>query len=165
MKEKPPPDEFSPQPEYDSCAIQQVERDICLLYHQLADYSYIMGDLDFGTVFNLPYWNYLDVPDIEPVRQRFLREGCLVMILTMAWDLLDGSGVWFSLYRSICKKAVGNLVPENDRMSKLIHTVKMALDYAENGQEVSRELAESSQWVHREFIIGYFRQMVQKFDT
>ena len=29
--------------------LQQVERDICLLYHQLSDYSYIMGDLYYGS--------------------------------------------------------------------------------------------------------------------
>lgn len=165
MQERQPVDELSLQPDYDSCTIQQVERDICLVYHQLADYSYIMGDLDFGTVFKLHYWNFLDVPDIELGRQRFLREGCLVMILTMAWDLLDGSGTWFSPYISICKKAVSKLIPEDDRISKLINTVKMALDNAENGIYESKELAESSQWVHREFIMGYFQQMVHKLDT
>ena len=41
---------------------QRVERDVLLLYHQLADYSYIMGDLYYGTVFALPYWDVLAGP-------------------------------------------------------------------------------------------------------
>jgi hypothetical protein len=53
--------------------LQQVERDICLLYHQLSDYSYIMGDLYYGSVYALRYWDFLDVEGIKPARQTFIR--------------------------------------------------------------------------------------------
>lgn len=39
---------------------QEIERDICLLYNQLSNYAYIMSDLFYGSVFALPYWEYLD---------------------------------------------------------------------------------------------------------
>ncbi len=68
------------EPEVDWVAVQEVERDICLLYHQLADYSYIMGDLYYGNVYALPYWEYLCVPGLDESQQEFIREGCLVMI-------------------------------------------------------------------------------------
>src|SRR5712691_1560834 len=86
----------SPGASVDWVLKQQVERDICLLYHQLADYSYIMGDLYYGPVFGLPYWEYLDFPDLDGADREFLRDGCLVMILAMAWDQIDGSGVYIS---------------------------------------------------------------------
>ncbi len=46
----------SPDPDCtDWHTVQIVERDICLLYHQLADYSYVMGDLYYGDIYSLPY--------------------------------------------------------------------------------------------------------------
>ncbi len=77
--------------------IQLVERDICLLYHQLADYSYIMGDLYYGDVFSLPYWEYLHVEELAPDRQRFVCDGCLVMLYAMAVEVLDGSGTYLTM--------------------------------------------------------------------
>ncbi len=80
--------------EVDWVQIQVVERDICLLYHQLADYSYIMADLDYGAVFALPYWDYLDVAGVPGSQRDFLRDGCLVMIFAMASVVLDGSSAY-----------------------------------------------------------------------
>ncbi len=59
--------------ETDWQTIQRVERDICLLYHQLAEYSYIMGDLYYGDVYALPYWDYLNLQTLEPDQRAFIR--------------------------------------------------------------------------------------------
>jgi hypothetical protein len=81
---------------------QQIERDICLLFHQLADYSSIMGDLSYGDVFALPYWEYLDFPDVDPEERNFLRDGCLVMILAMASECVDGTGSFLAAHIPEC---------------------------------------------------------------
>ena len=82
-------DIHSPLPtETDWCRIQIVERDICLLYHQLASYSWIMEDLYYGSVYALPYWRYLNISALETKRQAFIRNGCLVMLYAMASEEL-----------------------------------------------------------------------------
>lgn len=144
--------------------LQKVERDICLLYHQLADYSYIMSDLYYGSVFSEPYWHYLDVQALEPDEQAFLRDGCLVMILAMATELTDGSGAYLLPHMSECRAAVDRVTATDERTNKLLHTVRLALALADDGQQETRELVELSQWVHGEYVQGYFRSHVHEFD-
>ncbi|KLU02753.1 hypothetical protein RISK_005049 [Rhodopirellula islandica] len=73
--------------EVDWTEVQRVERDICLLYHQLADYSYIMGDLCYGDVFSLPYWEYLQIEELESDQA--------VSFATDAWSC---STPWHSMF-------------------------------------------------------------------
>ncbi len=37
----------------------QINRDIYMLYHELAQYSHIMGDLDYANLYPLPYWDFI----------------------------------------------------------------------------------------------------------
>lgn len=145
--------------------LQQVERDICLLYHQLADYSYIMGDLYYGSVFGLPYWEYLDFPGSGITDRDFVRDGCLVMLLAMAWDVIDGSGAHIHPHIATCRNAVSGLICEEEDTEKLAHAVRLALDVAERGGPQSPELIELSSWVHKRYVRGYFRRVAQAFDS
>lgn len=149
----------------DEVKLQQVERDICLLYHQLADYCYIMEDLDYATLYTLPYWEFLNIPNVEPERRAFVREGCLVLLLAMAGELIAGTGSYLTPYLQLCQTAVNALIPEDERAAKLIDAVKMALREAVNQRPESEELGTRSQWVHREFVMGYYRKKVKEFDT
>jgi hypothetical protein len=144
---------------------QQVERDICLLYHELADYSYIMGDLYYGSVFNLPYWDYLTFPGVDAVDLAFIREGCLIMILAMAWDQIDGSGAYIDPHIATCRKAVAGLVYDDEDTEKLVRTVQLALNAAESGELETPELSELSLWVHKRYVRGYFRRFAENFET
>lgn len=145
--------------------IQKVERDICLLYKQLAEYTYIMGDLYYGDVFNLPYWDYLnlDLPDSE--REDFVRDGCLVMILAMAWEFIDGAGNYIQFRFSACHNAVSKIIILDEKMDKLVRTVKLALETVEQEAAESDELIELSSWVHKVYVEGYFRETVFNLDT
>lgn len=144
---------------------QFIERDICLLYHQLASYSFIMGDLYFGSVFGLPYWEYLDFPGLEIADRDFVRDGCLVMILAMAWDLIDGSGAYIKPHIPACLEALACLVIENEDTGKLARVVRLALVVAEQGGPETQELRELSGWVHRRFVREYFRRAALDFDN
>lgn len=141
--------------------IQQIERDICLLYHQLAEYSYIMGDLYYGSVFALPYWEFLDLDNLEQDEKDFIRDGCLVMILAMAWDFIDGSGSYINPYISACQKAISKVIPFDEKTEKLIHTVKLAIDTVDQEEPEPDELGELSSWGYKEYVEGYFRKMLQ----
>ena len=143
--------------------LQCVERDICLLYHQLANYSYIMADLYFGSVYELPYWNYLDVLDIDADRRDFIRHGCLVMILAMTWDQIDGSH-YLGPNITHCETAIDRLTIDDPTTKRLVDVVKRALTAAKQGSEPD-ERVQDSNWVHEQFIRRYFRERANEFDT
>ncbi|MDH3919367.1 MAG: hypothetical protein OEU25_14455, partial [Rhodospirillales bacterium] len=135
--------------------LQEVERDICLLYHQLSEYSYIMSDFYYGNVYALRYWDFLDVGGIEPDRQSFIREGCLIMILAMAWDMIDGSGAFLKPRLAEVSAAVEDCSSEDERTRKLLAVVKLGLELASGGRSDTAEFVDLSNWAHREFVRGY----------
>jgi hypothetical protein len=139
----------------------KVERDICFLYHELSEYGGIMGDLSYGSLYTLPYWEFLNLhgPNITDEERRFIRDGCLVMILAMSWDVIDGSGTYLKGKIDLCRQAIVELQPENERTAKLIRAVLLALAIAEQDQGENQEIGELSIWVNYEYIHGYFRQM------
>ncbi len=96
-------DLHSPGPnETDWYTIQILERDICLLYHQLADYSYIMGDLYYGNVFALSYW----VESIWDIKQK-------IGLVSAEFHINGFEGL-------DCVFSVGNIQRENDYTSRQI---------------------------------------------
>ena len=148
--------------------LQEIERDICLLYHQLSDYSYIMGDLYYGKVYALRYWDFLEVEGIEPDRQSFIREGCLIMILAMSWDMIEGSGAFLKPHLAEVSAAMEDCSPEDERARKLLVLVKLAVELASDDRsetEKTAELVDLSNWAHREFVRGYFRTIARDFET
>lgn len=145
--------------------VQQIERDICLLYHQLADYSFIMGDLYYGNVYKLPYWEYFDLPGLDESQRNVIRDGCLVMILAMCWDQIDGSGAYIKQHLSACAASVSALSTEDEDTTKLLGTVDMAIRLVEQGASDSPELFALSSWVHKTYVRGYFRKTAEEFDT
>jgi hypothetical protein len=144
---------------------QQVDRDICLLYQQLADYSYIMGDLYWGSVFALPYWEYLDWRELDDGDRIFIRDGCLVMLLAAAWDQIDGAGSFINQHIPACRAAIAGVQADGPETEKLLRAVQLALDAAAAGSESGRELDELSTWVHVHYVRGYFERTAAKFRT
>jgi hypothetical protein len=151
--------------EVDWVAVQEVERDICLLYHQLADYSYIMGDLYYGNVYALPYWECLNIPGLDEPQRNFIRDGCLVMILAMCWDEIDGSGSYLSKFLDACIASVTNLNPEGENTISLHNTVILALRLVKDGGHDSQELADLSLWVHKTYVREYFMKIADEFNS
>jgi hypothetical protein len=143
---------------------QQVLRDILLLFHQLSDYLTICGH--YGYVFDLPYWEYLNFPgELEPVERAFIRDGCLVMILSEAWDSIDGASYFVDIPK--CRAAIDELDVDHPDTERFIHAVGNALDIAEAGGyatgEVPIEAVEEARWAHRRYVQQYFRDMANAF--
>lgn len=149
----------------DNFIMEQVVRDICGLYHLLTKSSSIVGEFSYRTVFALPYWDFMESPGSTPQERAFLREGCLVMILSMAWDKIDGAGNYINPRITACRSAVSRLECEDDETQRLIRTVLLALDLAERHVHESVELGEESIWVHKRYVRGYFRRVAQDFDS
>ena len=145
---------------------QEIEKDICLLYHQTAEYSWLMDDLCYGSVFALPYWDFLDFQGVDDNERIFIRDGCLVMILAMCMECIGGSGAYIHDKIEVCRRQVSHLVPEDEKAAKLIKTVNLALESAKViANEGTEELTDLSLWVYREYVQGYFRKIVHDFDN
>lgn len=159
-------------PPVDWAAIQAVERDICLLYHQLADYSYIMGDLYYGDVYGLPYWKYLYVQGVTGEKRDFIRTGCLVLLFAMASEVLDGTGSYLSLDQSrytAASAAVRSLTGLGGDDGKLADAVRQAFAMIDAGahtwdrSDASMEISTLSEWIHRRFVRTYFVDRAKQF--
>ena len=136
--------------------IAQVTRDICFLYHELSEYSGIIGDLDYS-FYNLPYWEYLEYGNSDSYDAEFIRDGCLVMLLAMAWEQIDGAGSYINDKIDTCLKFISYIEPDSESTVKLIDIVKMALRAEETSCKVA-ELEEQCQWVYLHYVRGYFRE-------
>lgn len=55
---------------------QRLRRDVCSLYHELANYRYIMGDLDYENIHCLPYWDHLLDVDTGQADDEFVKTAC-----------------------------------------------------------------------------------------
>jgi len=160
--------------EIDWGMLQSVERDICLLYHQLADYSYIMGDLYYGNVFRHAYWDFLQLPGLDPEREHFIRTGCLVMLYAMASEVLDGSGAYLTINRkrfAEAKAGVGALPPYDPDTDRLVAAVTGAFRLIDQGRfdnETSPDVQEvvgASTWIHGRFVQEYFISRASDFEN
>jgi hypothetical protein len=142
--------------------IQKVERDICLLYHQLAEYACVMGDLYWGSVYDLPYWEFVGVGDLgELGYSDFIRDGCLIMIPAMAWQKIDGAGGFVTDKIALCRAAVEAIDPTEEQTKRLVETVRLALDEAQRDQSEPQECYELSRWVYRHYVRAYFERMAE----
>jgi hypothetical protein len=142
---------------------QHLCRDICMLYHELAEYSFIMGDLDYTNLYTLPYWNCITNTGLDWRSDAFIREGSLVMLLSMAWDCLDGSGSYLIPNLSCAQASVASVTATDDQTTQLRTVVGTALNTVSSGQTEPAKLREDSGWVHDTYVKGYFIQRARDF--
>ena len=146
-------------------ALQEVEKDICLLYHQLSEYSYIMGDLYYGDVYDKKYWNYLSLEIKDKDQHLFITNGCLVMILAMCSEILDGTGGY--IYNSIdeCIECVKKYHVNDIKSMDLKEITLNILSHAKNNDCENTEIFEKLRWVHINIIRDYFISKASDFVT
>ncbi len=139
--------------------VQSVERDICLLYHQLNEYQSLMGDLYWGSVYKLPYWEFIDAFELEGEQRRFMTHGCLVLLITMAFETLDGAGNYIMDKLDSCKAALTRIDSEDSETRFLAETLQMALSAIASkasGVELESELERRSKLIHTNHVRAYF---------
>ncbi len=143
---------------------QEVERDICLLYHQLASYSWIQDDLYYGSVFGLPYWQYLTFPEVDEHDRAFLRDGCLVMLFAMACAAAGCLNFYLTPHIGACREALAGLQPADDDTKRMVRAVGSALDLAEReAGELPADLMRESAWAHDRYVRRYFQDIARDF--
>ena len=142
----------------DWAEVQELERDITLLYHQLARYGCVMGDLYYGSVFSLPYWDYVLPSGLKDTDQfTFVQRGCLMMILAMAWDMIDGSGCYLARHMDRCERALATLTPKDPTTERLASVVRSALVAARLEHQTEGLHAESG-WAYHNVVRLYFKE-------
>ena len=144
---------------------QSIERDICYFLHEQKDWRSILGDLAFGVIYAAPYWEYLTFADDPPSsgRQQFVQNGCLLIILAMAVDVIDGSGTYLRQYLEPCRQSVAAMRPSAERTCRLRETVLLALAHLARGSR-SDDLDERLAWASCEFVHGYYRSVAREID-
>jgi len=152
----------------DWVAIQIIERDICLLYHQLSNYSFIMDDLYYGNVFNLPYWQFLDIKGIDAERRKFIRGGSLVLIFAMVSEEVGGAGHYLSNDRfryKNCKRNIDAFVPENEDEKLIVNSIKTGFDLIDKNKIGDLSMFENTTEIHKRFVRSYFEAIAKNFKT
>ena len=154
-----------PQSTEEFVDVQRIERDILLLYHQLSDYEYMMGDLYWGDVFSIPYWEYLAPAFLEDDQARFIQDGCLVMILAMAWEKIDQAGSYIDSHIETIQKALETFVALDEDQRRLLNAVRQAVGEAECKEFIDPNsiLIEESRWVLEEVVGGYYISCANDF--
>lgn len=145
--------------ENDWVMLQSLEKDICLLYHQLNEYHCLMGDLYWGSVYQLPYWEFIDAFELDEEQRRFLTHGCLVMLITMAFETLDGAGDYILDKLDSCRDAAARVKSNDEETRFLVETLQMALSAITNEasrQELEEELERRSRLIHTNHVRAYF---------
>ncbi len=145
--------------------IELVKRDICFLYHQLAGYHDVMGDLDYR-YFTLPYWQYFNpaaVSDDRTEESLFVSDGCLVMVFAMACDSLDGSGRFLVDDKerlSAVQDRLKALAPSDAKTDRLVAAVRQATSAVASNHLSPHSNADAAIadgcWIHETFINAYF---------
>jgi hypothetical protein len=147
------------EPQIDWVKIQEIEKDICLLYHQLSSGSQSMGDLYFGDVFKLSYWNFLDIKHLDGGRRKFIRRGSLMFIYAMVLEEAGGSGAYLSFEggrMSACRKRIEECEPEDDDEKLLLDSIKSGLAIIEADTIGDASVYGNSAEIHDRFVRGYF---------
>jgi hypothetical protein len=146
---------------YDWTDVWKVERDICFLYHEVSHNPGILGDLAYGTIYNMRYWDFLDLdefrmPDYE---KTFIRTGCLVMIFAMLLDLIEGSGTYLKEQLPECRQAVARLTVTDANTRDLINALNVTFDAAQEGTGAFQGMDVIISWIKSTFVRGYFKEM------
>lgn len=116
-----------------------------------------MGDLYYGSIFSLPYWNYLNPIGLDLDRGVFVQEGYLVMLLAMAWGQLDSSVASLEKHRQVLSTSISCCRPLGQYGLRLLNHVRTVIESALTADQSNFDLLlNESAWVHRTFVRGYF---------
>jgi len=139
----------------------QLERDICSLFHRSARAKGTPDTGEFAALYSLPYWDYLDMRELEPARAAFIRRGCLMLILRLTREYLWGDASSFGETLLTCRSAVAALEPEQDRDRELCQITLLMLDEAAQGRGVTDSVFHQMNLVEDDILLDYFKGMAR----
>jgi hypothetical protein len=135
---------------------KRLTRDVCFLYHELADYGHIMGDLDYASDYPLDYWRLINGIETGRGDDRFIRSGILVLMMAMLQDEFDGSGCWISKHLNSAKDELERFIPEDEDILKLTDYVLHGLQLLASGSPADNHFDTGACWAYDQFVRAYF---------
>lgn len=135
----------------------RLTRDVCFLYHQLSQYRYIMGDLDYATDYPLAYWSLLNRVE-TPLRDddRFIRGGIMILMLAMLDAEFDGAVCWISRHLEAAIKEINAFIPEDSDMLRLSSLVGHGLAILSQRSTPDKHFEAEMSWAYEAFVRAYF---------
>lgn len=146
------------QEDGDPSLYRRLVRDICYLYHELAEYRHIMWDLDYQADYPLEYWNLINRIDTGSCDDRFVRAGILIHLLAMIKDEIEGSGARIYAHHDEVRKAIFEFVPEDTEMLRLSNAVMAGLNLFRDFSSDTEQLDADAAWAYAEFVEKYFTE-------
>jgi hypothetical protein len=141
----------------DPAVYKRLVRDVCYLFHELADYQQIMGDLDYPNDYALSYWALINRVATGNPDDRLIRSGILILFMAMLWDEFDGSGYWISKHTDAVSAALTKFVPEDEDMLRLSESVLHGLELLRCDSKPDKRFEEDSVWAYNSFVRQYFK--------
>lgn len=130
--------------------IQEIEKDIKTAFEEMLDEGGIDCDLNTGNLSTRDFSDYLDFPD-----SKFIRTGCLVLVLAMCANYIDGGSWEIEPYKANYRSALKKLFFDDQKEAQLLRIVKDAFKIVcENPKGIggSKELTQSYRWVYANFV-------------
>lgn len=141
----------------DPLVYKRLVRDVCYLFHELADYQHIMGDLDYANDYALSYWALINRVDTGNPDDRLIRSGILILFMAMLWDEFDVSGCWISRHADAVSAELAQFVPEDEDMLRLSESVLHGLELLRCDSKPDKRFEEDSVWAYSSFVRQYFK--------
>ncbi len=148
------------------------KRDIAGFFEEQSNWATLYGDSDFGTVLNLPYWDYLDVRNVNESEAEFLRTGSLLILASMALEPYEDLGTYYLIDKEKAElfiNAITKFQPNNEnelRLKNLIidlrNSFKHDINY-DSSKQVFKKLENEFRWIRVTYIYGYFRNKAKDF--
>jgi len=153
-----------------SFELEMAKRDVCFFYEeQLQWEASISGQLSFGQIFNLPYWDYLDLRgEISQGDRHFVRRGSLLLLLSECLEFFDDLGTYYlidneklmSLKNSV--RGFSSTDKTEAEVRDLILVMVERIEAKDQTWEKSWEEVLNKLFVTE--IYGYFRSKFKAFD-
>ncbi len=140
--------------------VELLQRDIVSSFHEYVDYAGVMGEMDWGLVYSLPYWEYLDLEGMYEDERVFIRDGCLLLILAMAFNAFDhhggSKGNRISRHAEDCIDAVNHVRSDDADTQALTDAVLYAINRVKSGQGWDKYMMHAAVWAFRRYVATYF---------
>jgi hypothetical protein len=127
-----------------------------------------MGDLYYNELYKIPYWRYLNnnywhITICEEDKQ-FIETGCLVMIATMAMEIIDEAGTFMLNSLDAIETSLNLYNPVNLELLNLKELVMKLLLHVKTGEFTGRDIIDTSIKIHKEFVRNFYNKKVYEFE-
>lgn len=140
--------------------VWNIEKDICFLYHELSKHDAMVCDLSYGRLFFMPYWEVFSqsLPKMDADEEEFILGGCLIMTLSMLWEILNGSGSYLIGKINQVQECTSALEPKSQNIKTLKESVLLTLNVIQGLAMRDASIDGIAIWANREFVKPYFNK-------